>query len=200
MGMKSDDDHVADEQEADSGGSVKAKPTLDYQTFLLHRNALAESGSKQSASFDKHVLTLASGVLGGVIVFLEKIAPDPVRTSLWLLYLSWAGLLCSITATLVSFQASKAAHLKDIEIWDARYLDQETSRLREQADKLKGRTRRLNRISLCAFVAGLILLGVFAGYNIWHKTQEGFGDDLSKRQTETTTTATTPTETTTGTD
>ncbi|MCP4685918.1 MAG: hypothetical protein GY867_10810 [bacterium] len=169
MDSDTDDNTEVKGRGAETGESLDAKPGLDYATFLLHRNTLAESGSKQSASFDRHVLTLASGVLGGVIVFLEKIAPDPVTSSLILLYFSWGGLLASISCTLSSFQTSKAAHLKDIEIWDAIYLEKETEDLQEEVRKLKSRIRLLNRISLGAFVSGLIFLGVFAGYNVWVK-------------------------------
>lgn len=82
---------------------------LKYNVYLEERKLLIDAEREGSRSFDKAVLTLAAGALGLSVTFVDKIAPVPQATILWLLVASWIFFGFSIIVTLSSFITSQWA-------------------------------------------------------------------------------------------
>jgi len=62
----------------------------------VSKDTLFNSIVKEAGEFYNLVLTVASAFLGGTLLFLEKIAPQPVKWSLCILALGWLSLIVSI--------------------------------------------------------------------------------------------------------
>lgn len=70
---------------------------------------------ESSRTFDKAILTLASGSFGFTIAFLKDIVPTPFENTKWLIHFSWGLIALSILLILISFLTSQKACLKQIE-------------------------------------------------------------------------------------
>ena len=87
----------------------------DYDLYIEERKILVDSLRESSRTFDKAILTLASGSFGITIAFLKDIVPNPFENTKWLLYFSWSFFAFSILVILVSFLTSQKACLKQID-------------------------------------------------------------------------------------
>jgi len=87
----------------------------DYELYIEERKILVESLRESSQSFDKAILTLASGSFGFTIAFLKDIVPNPFENTKWLLRFSWGLFAFSILLILVSFLTSQKACVRQID-------------------------------------------------------------------------------------
>ena len=85
---------------------------LKYNVYLEERKLLIDAEREGSRSFDKAILTLAADALGLSITFVDKIAPLPQATTLWLLVASWISFGFSIIVILSSFITSQSYNQK----------------------------------------------------------------------------------------
>jgi len=145
--------------------SPEEESKLRYQTYLDERKILVESDQVSADQLDKNILTLAGGALGLSIVFLEKIAPDPLPASFKFLYCSWAALLFSLLTMLSSFLSSQYAHKRQVKILEAEMFPDESSQ-HDITNCWSSATRMLNLASILSFGAGIVLLGVFSAQNV----------------------------------
>src|SRR5258708_18743593 len=60
-----------------------------HQAYVDERKVLVEGEQSNSAEFDKSILTLSAGALGLSLVFLEKIAPDPLLETIPYIASAW---------------------------------------------------------------------------------------------------------------
>ncbi len=87
----------------------------DYDLYIEERKILVDSLRESSRTFDKAILTLASGSFGFTIAFLKDIVPTPFENTKWLIHFSWGLFALSILLILISFLTSQKACLKQIE-------------------------------------------------------------------------------------
>jgi len=139
---------------------------LAGNVYRQHREFLLRGLYEQAKSFDKGILTLASGALALSLVFIQRIAPDPKPWTLYFLLQSWLCFAASIVSTLMSFLASQAAHRNRIREWDESY-DAFPGKPNIVERKIAGAlTHWLNIASASLFLAGVVSLIVFAVGNV----------------------------------
>jgi hypothetical protein len=155
-----------------------------YKAHVARRNSLNDLAFKTSERYDQWVLTLSGGALAISLTFIEKIAPDPARSTLILLGLSWLAYICAVLAGFAAIFFSREAIYKQLEIDDAVY---EQFRKTSTEDKLEGevlceavnlhiRTLKiLNRTSISCLILGTLLMCCFALSNIR-------GDNVNKEK------------------
>ncbi|MGC2423799.1 MAG: hypothetical protein WA666_05535 [Nitrospirota bacterium] len=143
----------------------------DYTVYLEERKSLIEANKNTAQQFDKAVLTLAAGALALSLTFIEKIAPAPVKWTLWFLAFSWIAFVISILSTLISFLTSQTACTRQIEIIENE--DETTSNSEGSQNKYALYTKRLNISSIIFFIIGVALLVTFSLSNLFLYKQEG---------------------------
>ena len=153
---------VTDESNSNS------KNTLEYKVYLEERKLLVDAKREGARSFDKAILTLAAGAFGLSLTFIRQIVPNAGPDYMFCLILAWSGFCVSLLSTLISFLASQYACSRQIEILDEVYIDNQSEQDRKV--KLKNEpaiwTRRLNILSICAFIVGVIFLATFSIVNL----------------------------------
>src|SRR5437764_475504 len=77
-----------------------------YELYLEDRKLLIAAQRETAASFDKTLLTLASGAFAGSLVILKDLVPKPFANTLWLLGWSWGLFTLSLVTILIGFMAS----------------------------------------------------------------------------------------------
>ena len=130
--------------------------------LIEERKTLEKALLDQSGSFDKWVLTLASGALALSLTFIEKIVPHPDTNTINFLIGAWSCFGSSILLTLISFLFSQKACLKNIEIIE-KLLKKDESPV---SNSFTIMTDILNWFSMVAFLTGVALLIVFAVNNV----------------------------------
>jgi hypothetical protein len=149
---------------------------------------LNEIEQKSADQHDKAVLQLAMAALGVSITFLDKIAPQPIRCTLILLFAGWVSLILSIVAIVGSFLMSQRACQYEREMLDKEFREQTQL---DRDKKHSKRVTRLNRLAYIGFVVGVGLILIFSGWNLWNvegkKMQENskpiVAQDVSTRGT-----------------
>lgn len=141
---------------------------MHHQNYLDHVKTLTEIESQQIKSFDKSVLSVASGALGLSLLFSERLAPSvPVLS--WLLYAAW-GLLClSILSTMLSFLLAAEASSKQREIFGKFYSEGFSGR--EAPNPFTPWIGRLNWLSLILTCLGVVCLTLFAISNFAERSK-----------------------------
>ena len=139
----------------------------DYtdKIYLEYRNSLHELSVNQSNLFDTQLLAISASTLGFSIAFIDKIVPK--AEAIWnsCLYMSWAFLLTSTIATLVSFQSAKKAALDYIDQLDNFY--NKTGKIKENiSSKSEKYTTILNTAAITFFYLGIIALLIFISVNL----------------------------------
>jgi len=134
----------------------------DYR-YIDTRKAYVESKNVSLTSFDKYILTLASGALGISLTFINTIVPDIERATVTLLIIGWSGVIVSILSTLSSFLTSQWAFTVQIKVLDKSYTTN------EEVDKYNVPgiiTNALNVISIIGFIVGAFMLAIFVICNL----------------------------------
>lgn len=150
-----------------------------YGPYISERNRLIEAKQEAARSYDRAILTLSSGAIALSITFLQFITPT--KLSLWFLYASWFGFAVAIGFIVVSFLASQRATEVEIEHLDEWY-EQGTTLADQPANPYTRRIRYLNRTAAAAFLAGVILFGLFAGFNAHGRSDHGKEQQGDRRQ------------------
>lgn len=152
-----------------------------YSSYLEHRRYLIESEQEAAKSYDRWLLTLSGGALGLSMAFARDIALHGVAEGRGYLLAAWLALATSVAVGLVCIYWSQRAHAdfrealdatlekaraknEDAGFWD----DVRTAQVRCPRARWVG---WLNRVSIAAFVAGIVLLSVFAFLNVPDKEQ-----------------------------
>lgn len=113
----------------------------------------------QALAFYKLIVTVASTFLGGTLVFIEKIAPNPTRCSLWLLGAGWllliATILCVAIVHRLNLQSGKhvMAGRNDL------------------AEPIDVKSRFLSTLTSVLLSAGLLAIVIFGMVNLISRTQ-----------------------------
>ncbi|MCX6173299.1 MAG: hypothetical protein NTZ27_00895 [Ignavibacteriales bacterium] len=133
----------------------------NYKLYIDERKLLIEALRESSQTFDKAILTLASGSFGFTIAFLKDIAPKPFANTLWLLAFSWFLFAVSLIVILFSFLASQKACNEGIDIAFDVIVKGEI-----RSTPWRTITTVCNYISIIALIAAIIFWGCFAYFNI----------------------------------
>lgn len=128
-----------------------AAPITDDRTRLI------ASHNEASNTYDKTLLTLASGALGLSIAFVKDIATHP--TSKWLLLWAWVLLGASLTLIVFSHMASVEVHKRLIDGMDKK------RRYSDEPWLVRHGVTWMNRLAGGAFIVGVVFLIAFAYVN-----------------------------------
>ncbi|OYP33878.1 hypothetical protein [Rhodopirellula sp. MGV] len=139
---------------------------LDYQAYLSERQSTVEAEHSGAATYDKWLITLASGAFGLSIIFFKDIAQGKPRDGTAVLIVgSWALLLASICCTMASFLTSQAAFVRYREILDARQVNENEDAI-DETNLWSTVVLILNIASLISFILGALLLALFCIQNV----------------------------------
>ena len=97
------------------------------------------------------------------MVFLNNIAPNIGKRTIWLLITSWILFSVSILSTLLSFYTSQKAYSDQVKMLEESFLSEDYV---EEKNIRREHTQALNIVSLIAFFIAIALLALFAIINI----------------------------------
>jgi hypothetical protein len=137
----------------------------DYEVFAAERKILIAAEAKHSASFDKYLLTFSAGTFGLTVAFVKDMVATIKPETKWILSAAWSILIATILLVLISFLTSQAAYRKQIEI-DKELLVTKRGKISYKKNRWAGLTIGLDLSAISAFVAGIILLTIFATKNL----------------------------------
>ena len=156
----------ATEERCNSDSKDKDENKALYEIYLQERMELIDAKREGARSFDKTILTLAAGAFGLSFAYMDKVVPDPRTWTLYILVGSWIFFCISLLSILTSFSTSQDACERQIEILAEEFVNNG----HENPEKLENipatRTRKWNKISIYAFITGVVLLTVFGAVNI----------------------------------
>ena len=113
----------------------------------------------EAGGFYKSVLTVASSFLGGSLVFMQRIAPNPSTVSLIVLGIGWV-LLVACVAVVVFVRRLN--------------LDSGRQALRSEyaaAEKIDQKTRGLSNWATWLLIGGIFMVMLFGMMNVWGSGQ-----------------------------
>src|SRR3989344_8117750 len=126
-----------------------------------HRAATIREKLKSTESFDKYLLSFATGSLYLSLFFTKDLK---VVTDTKILAVGWIGLLIAIFATLISFLISERAFDKEIKETDKEIED--SSYRRSIDNGWVATISILQLLSLLAFMVGLAAFVIFYFFNL----------------------------------
>lgn len=144
------------------------KNDLTYKVYLAERKSLIDAEREESRLFDRAILTLAAGAFGLSLTFIRQIVPDIKPRIVYLLILAWSGFCVSLLSTLISFLTSQSACSKQREILEEEYCNDYSNQDKKAKSGNKAAiwTKRLNVLSIVAFIIGVVFLAVFSTINL----------------------------------
>jgi len=157
---------------------------VEKDPYLKIRQAYDEAELEVSGRYDKWILTLSGGALGLSITFIDKIAKNPTLDTLFWLKFSWACLVISLLAALLSLVTSQSAIRENRKELDLAHSENRAPNL-SFPRWFTCITNGLNWGSLFMFILGVIFLCIFSFQNIDHKIANG-GNEHGKNTTQTT--------------
>jgi hypothetical protein len=132
-----------------------------YAEVITTRDKLHEAEQNIGSSFDKHLLTLASGALAVSIGFVEKIATDPRWTIL--LFGAWSAFAACILTNLLAILISQASINRHAILNKLSY-DLGAGNY-DGSNRHEHWVSHLNWTALVFFVLGVVLIVVFSVVN-----------------------------------
>jgi hypothetical protein len=130
----------------------------DQQRLAVTPDVLFQAVVDEARAAYKLIVTMASAFLGGTLLFLEKIAPNPARCSIVVLGLGWSLLICSILCVLrVHYLNLKSG----THVLNGRY---------ELAQPIDEKNDRLTMVASLLLVGGLLAIAVFGIWNLALRT------------------------------
>ena len=144
---------------------------LKYQVYLDERKSLVDAEREGARLFDKAILTLSGGAFGLSITFIRNLAPEIKPETLLFLICAWAGFGVSLLLTLSSFLMSQWACTRQRDILEKQFFAKRDADLRD-ANHPAMWTKRLNVISILAFIGGISCLALFSVQNLPVKKKE----------------------------
>jgi len=135
---------------------------MDKDEYLKRFELLDNADTEQARSFDKSILTLATGALGITITFANKIVPEIKADTSYFIVITWIGLGLSVVFTLISFISSQYACKSEIAILENTFHNKNGG-----ATNIASLiTSFLNWTSIICFIIGAIYWGIFLFKNL----------------------------------
>jgi hypothetical protein len=142
--------------------------------FLDRITALIERGSRVASAIDKTLISLSGGALIFSMAFVERLAPQ--KLLLPLLFCSWAFFALAIICVILAMREEQSSLHKETKQQSDTLakLDHTPGAIRQalqlQPTLTVGRNPkvwRFNVLAVVTFLVGVVLLGVFVGFNLW---------------------------------
>jgi len=106
----------------------------------------------------KQILTIATTILAGTLIFLDKIAPSPAKESLFYLGLGWLALAFSVISIVyIRWNNAESARFYLIN-------DKERAKIREKINRF------LTRLAILSLLVGVLSVSFFEFINLKNKT------------------------------
>ena len=145
-------------------------PDPAYEAYKEQRLEADRFALEIGGRFDKMVVALSGGALALSITFLEKIAPNPIPCSLYILGSSWLLLVTSLLLNLSSLAESQNALQQKIanadnEMRKRLYPDEEIDETDTNINKYSKRVSTLSFYCKWTCILGVSLLATFALIN-----------------------------------
>lgn len=144
-----------------------------YNQFLVVRGDYTNRERVASENAEKSLIAGAAGALALSVTFIEKLAPNPSGPSLSVLGVGWLLLLVSLAGSLLSFVLRSHAYRLARESLDAAVLSGQLDLSNVDMSAVSRSNRsldRLNHVRLWSLLLGVVLLVVFAFYNLYAVT------------------------------
>lgn len=159
---------------------AEAQPSIEEEVYLDERKLLVDLEQKSADQHDKAMLTLTAGGLALSITFLEKIAPNPLPETLWLIGCSWGCFITSLFAILASFQTSQWACCRQRDILDHKLMGTPGQNW-DEGNRWSAYTHRLNITSYACLLAAVLFLACFSWRNIPSGGSKNVGDQIKAK-------------------
>lgn len=143
----------------------KERINENYKTLVKHRYFLDRTRVNLSNSFDKYLLTFATGSLGLSISFTNNLKNELYY--LPIIAVGWGVLIISIISTLLSIFFSIKSHQKQIDIND--FKTKQLFAIKQSKVPENEWNKRLSTLGLFgifSFICGIILLSTFYFLNL----------------------------------
>ena len=141
----------------------KLQDDKKYQIYLDERKLLIDAEREGARTFDKALLTLASGSFGFTLAFLNVLVPEPVNSSKYYLLISWILFALSIVSILLSFLTSQKSCREQIDI----SYDIIVKGLNDKKGNKWGKyTDILNLLAISFLILAFVFWGIFIFINI----------------------------------
>lgn len=113
--------------------------------------------ASEAAGLYNLLITLSTGMFGGTLLFLDRIAPSPTKKSLWFLGFGWGMLLfCTLACAWVRWKNLESGRLA----LEGKF---------EDARKVDKPNRRLTKLAIISLGLGIAFIGIFGFVNIVDK-------------------------------
>jgi len=153
-----------------------------YEQYSAQRDKLDAASIEAAGRYDKAVLLISTGALALSVTFIEKVATDPQKWTLFLLVPGWLLLLLSIIWQLLALSSSHNATREQICILDQQYTkyfqaDDPANLVKEgwtetdPVNKYVDKTNKYNLWSQWALIIGIICVLAFSSVNICLKKE-----------------------------
>jgi hypothetical protein len=131
-----------------------------------------EAGINRGEQLDKAIISLSGGGLVFSMTFVSALAPN--KHLLWSLFAAWGSFTISIISVVLAIRRSQFLDGQRL-ISAAKMINElnEAEQFGAPPPHLNANARRdmcatyLNRAAVGCFLLGVILLGIFVGYNLW---------------------------------
>lgn len=110
--------------------------------------------ASEAAGLYNLLITLSTGMFGGTLLFLDRIAPSPTKKSLWFLGFGWGMLLsCTLACAWVRWKNLESGRLAlEGKFRDARKVDKPN--------------RMITKLAIISLGLGIAFIGIFGFVNI----------------------------------
>lgn len=137
----------------------------NYEQLYKHRDFLDGIRIKCSDSYDKYMLTFATGSLYLSINFTNSLSQDLIKD--YLLKIGWIALLITIFSTIISFIVSEKAHKRQMNITDSKIEALSDDKLIVNVENCWNKfVTVLKFITLSFFIIGISVLTFFYFVNL----------------------------------
>jgi hypothetical protein len=133
----------------------------DKKKLSEYRQHLVLAEQKAQDDYDKSIMSLSGGALGVSFAFIEKFVDRNHIVSVCMLQWSWIAWGLSLAAVIMSFWCSRRALRRAINEFDHNAPAQQTP-----GGIMSHLTEIFNILSGILFVAGVILMAIFASENL----------------------------------
>lgn len=157
---------------------------MDYDSFLIERNAKIILSEEQQQFLDKTLLTLSAGALGLMLTFLHN--NREATAFLWSAYaglLALVGSLLSVIITLLLSQQSISKHIDALDEWCRNdFVSDEKFSRPLQTNTWATATKCLNVVALTLFVIGALSLSGFVVGNLSDHKEQSLNNTANAQQ------------------
>ena len=137
-----------------------------YEVYLEERKMLITGEQEEGTSFDKYLLTFATGTFALTITFIKDVTNNTLAQSTkWMIMLAWILLAATIVMMLISFLSGIKAFRKQDKI-DRKWLLEDKGESEPPTNGWSTTTVVLNIASSATFVAAIVFLLLFVSNNL----------------------------------